>query len=253
MSNKQLFRYIYSCVDESATVYEWRDEDEAAPTVCKNDHSHTLVANSVRIDTTQSPNVYKVKEESIPTGENFKTETIVISTPASSSATVEKSWKYPVGVLSMCYVSDSTNLGDNLEMEIAPDTTIGVVSSPVGIGDTVISVSSTVLEYTMKGYYLKISDGTNTDDLGIVLDVDKNAGTVTVDAPTTNAFAAGVSAIIQTIKMVENYEIGPPFEYTVGDSKIGASHVPANTVVRARYINNGLVEKKLVVKIEYLY
>jgi hypothetical protein len=235
-------------------VLEWREEDEGLPTQCKNDSAHSINSASVRIHNVRDPNTRKVQEETIPTGENFKTETVVIEAAANSEGEVDKSWPIPVGVLSMYYVSDASNTGDNLEMFIAPDTTIGVTTALTSAGATTISVDSSVTDNTMKGYYLKITDGTNTDDLGMVLAVDKDAGTVTVSAAAVNEFAAGTSSIQQTVKMVENYEIGEPWEYEIGDSKIGASHIPANTVVRARYINNDASNaKRLVVKIEYLY
>ena len=85
--------------------------------------------------------------------------------------------------------------------------------------------------------------------------MDKVAKTITVETAAVNSFLASTPTYVkQTVYYLQNYEFGPSWEYVIGESKIGASYLPANTILRARYINNSAIaNKKLVVKFEYLY
>jgi hypothetical protein len=191
-------------------------------------------------------------EEESPTGGNFKCEAIAFDSAASSITTRNISFPFDISILAVYMVTTNDQVGDNMEVIVAPDTTIGVVSSVVSVNDTVISVSSTVMEYVYKGYKVKITDGVNTDSLGYVIDKDVVAGTITVQNAAANSFAAG-SLVKFSVYYVENYEFGPAWEYVIGESKIGASKLPANKIVRINYTNNGQTQKRIVIKLEYLY
>ena len=40
----KIIQYRYYCQTESKNVYELRDSTEAVPTLCKNDHAHTIAS-----------------------------------------------------------------------------------------------------------------------------------------------------------------------------------------------------------------
>ena len=110
-----------------------------------------------------------------------------------------------------------------------------------------------VIASDQSNFSIKITDGTNTNDLGIVLGKNVVAKTITVKTTTTNTFLASSPTYIKkTHYFIKTYEIGPPWEYIIGDSKIGASYIPANTIVRLKYINNSALAKKFIAKMEYL-
>jgi len=206
-----------------------------------------------------SVETFKIQEETVETGGHFKLATKVLNISASTTEEVDYIWPIPISILAVYYVSQAVHEGDGLEMIISPNKTIGTITQPVVATDTVITVSDTVIGNACLGFYLKLSDGSNTDDLDRVVAVDKINKTVTVETAAVNAFAAGAS-VIQNIYMAggpagstETYEIGPAWARMIGESKIGGTHVPANTTLRVRYIENKATSKKIVFKIEYLY
>lgn len=259
-----LYKYQYKCTTENATITEWREEDDGLPTQCKNDAAHSIISASIRIapDGIRKPNLQEIKEESVPTGGNFQARTLnIIDAPANSTTIVNKSWPIPIGVLAVYFVTTADHEGDELEVDISPDTLVGTITSNVTAGDTVLNVSSTVIENIKLGYYVQLSTtpvaenlgSSTTDNLGEVIAIDKDASTITVDIPATNSFTAP-AYIYMTVKMVTDYMIGPPWEYVIGESKIGASHLPANTTVRLHYKNNSpSATKTIIFKFERLY
>lgn len=249
-----LYKYALTCSNEATTKYVWRDETDATPTKCPDDSSHTIIASSVRIVDKREQNTVVVKEESTPTGGNFRTESVPFDIPAGTTHTEDKSWNYNVSVLDVFYISTSDHIGDTLEIIVAPNTTIGIITGNVDIGTTTINVSQTVVDNTMIGYYINLTDGVNNDSLGEVIDIDKDNLTITCSIPTTNSFSASSPTyVVQNIYMLRDFEIGPPFHIVIGECKIGGSSIPAGITVRVNYKNNGIVSKRFVPYIEYLY
>jgi hypothetical protein len=168
---------------------------------------------------------------------------------------LDVSWDYPVSVFSISYSSTSDHTGDSLEMHIAPNTTIGAIVAPVTTGDTVLYVSPTVLQYINVGYYCNITDGTNYDDLGYVLAIDKTAGTITVKTPAVNGYSPLTPTYVQmTIKAIVNYTFGAPGKFGIGKTIIGSRYVPTGTIVRGVYTNaSATTSKSLTFNIEMKY
>ena len=97
----------------------------------------------------------------------------------------------------------------------------------------------------MVGYDIKITDEDNTDSFGKVFSIDRINKQITMENATT---------VSSTIKIIENYEIGPANEYIIGDSKIGGMYIPANTIMRFDYQNKSVdTTKKIVFKVECTY
>jgi hypothetical protein len=246
-----LYYWRVWCTTDSAYKYTWAEEE---PTTCPENIAHSVDSSKTTILDIVDPGVVKIQEENTPTGGNFKTETRKMSVTANSTDTADYTFDIPIAVYSIYFITTSDHEGDELKLAIAPDTTIGVITSDVNSAETEISVNSTVTDNTEVGFNVKITDGTNTDDLGRVLAIDKTNGTITVQTATTNSFLAATPTYIQqTLCRVENYEIGPPWEYSIGASKIGGSYVPANTVVRVIYTNNGNTDIDIVFRLEYTF
>lgn len=118
-----------------------------------------------------------------------------------------------------------------------------------------IPVSSTVLAYTAKGYYIKLFDGVNQDDVGDVADVDIENSTIYVSKNPTNFFSpASPTYIQQTVYLMKDYDICAPMTHRLGESKIGGSYIPEYTTIRIIYNNKSIDEQKgFVGYVEYLY
>ena len=132
--------------------------------------------------------------------------------------------------------------------------TVGTITQNVSVSDTVINVSQSVIDSIAIGFYASITDGTHTDDLGRVTAVSTANKTITVETASTNAYlAATPTTVAMTVSPVHNFEFGPPQSYNIGQSSLGASHVPANIPLVLKYTNNGGTTKTLIFNYEYLY
>ena len=116
------------------------------------------------------------------------------------------------------------------------------------------SVSSTVTENASIGFEIGVSDGTNQNDLGKIIFMDLTTHLLRVTDAPTHAFLTSTPTIVQqTVHVVEDFEIGDPSFYSLGDSNIGGSYVPAGVSVNVSYENKTGSPKTFVGIVEYLY
>ena len=118
-----------------------------------------------------------------------------------------------------------------------------------------LSVASTVVNNAYVGYYIKLDDGTNINDVKRIISVDKTNNKIYVESNLTDSFLASTPTYIkQTVYMINDYEIGPTWEYTIGLSKIGGSYIPKDTIITIEYTNYSVdTDKVLIGYVEYLY
>lgn len=247
-SNKVTYWKIY-CQTESAWVYGYSSE-EPYPEYCFHDKSHVARGKPVALRSLSS-NYQKIKEEYIDTGGFFQTHSYkLLCTPGTTVH--DYTFPYPITALSVKFTTESQHTDDQLLMEVAPDTLIGVVTVGVSENDAVFTVSDTVMDNVSLGHFIKITDGVNTDDLGKVITVNTTTNQITLNTACTHSFPAG-AYILLTVRVIDNYTIGYPGRYILGESKIGGSYVPKDTVVRVKYINNGESTKNFYSILEMLY
>ena len=118
-----------------------------------------------------------------------------------------------------------------------------------------IPVSQTVIDNVKNGWEITIKDGTNSDVIERIILIDSINNKIYVEKNLTNSFLAATPSYVDTIiYTMKNYEIGAPFKYEIGNSKIGGSHVPANTTIEIDYENLHATENKTFIGyVEYLY
>lgn len=118
-----------------------------------------------------------------------------------------------------------------------------------------ISVSQTVVDNTMKGYYIKLDDLTNNDNVERIIDIDTTNNYIYVETNLTNSYSVATPTYIkQSIYFMKDYDIGHPWEHEIGASKIGGSYVPPNMEVTIEYTNLSTTDDKLFIgRVEYLY
>lgn len=247
-----IYKWRIRCNTDDKFEYIW---NETEPVICPSNGTHKIDTSLTCIVDKIKPNVLKIKEESTETGGNFRCETRTINIEPNTINTNIFNYKYPVSIFAVYFTTTSTHEGDIVESFIAPDTPIGLITSNVVKNDNIINVSSSVIENVMIGYDIKITDKDNTDSLGKIIFIDKERSQITTENKCINNFkVSNQTYILLTIKILENYEIGPPTQHIIGDSKIGGMHVPANTNLLLKYINKSLdTSKKIVFKIEYTY
>jgi len=200
----------------------------------------------------------RIQEETHDTGGYFQAEILAVNVPSGNAGditTVDFSWPFPISALSSNLYPSAENVGDELVVCVAPDAVIGAIVQDIGIGSDTIYMSTTSLAYADLGQYIKLDDGTNADDMGVI--VEKTSTYIKTSVVSTHAFVAATPTYIKR----SAYMFAPgKFKFfkadirmPVGESKIGGSYIPANTIFRCKYRNNGTAAKSFYAVFEYLY
>ncbi len=240
------------CITEQEWSSGYLAAESATPTTCFNNTGHEVNLNSqqiVEVITNNTTNV-KIIEESVPTGGNFRCEGFKLTIPAGTTATKVVSWPYIISVLQSFFAPNSSQDGDVLNVICGPNTIVGLLTSSISSGTTVIPVSLTVVQNAMVGYEFLLN-GTN---LGEIVAIDLNAYTVTLHTATPSSFNAGAYAGLQTTN-IKNLVIGlgGGERYIIGASRSGSKRLPANMPVHVTYQNNGANDVDFYFQVEYLY
>ncbi len=225
------------------------------PTVCPVNNADTINGSLTTIVDKITQGTVSIKDDFGLTGGNFKTESRYLEIAPNSTNHIASVWAYPVKVSLAYFMATEENKDDLLDVIVAPNATIGAIVAPIGIGATSCVVQSSVLDFLNIGYRLRLTDGSNTHECGIVTAINKETATVTFTVPTVNTFSPLTPTYVQmSIYMVEDMRIGPPGKYMIGEGKIGGSIIPAGVASHVVYTNNSLTEtKKFYCYIEYLY
>jgi hypothetical protein len=118
-----------------------------------------------------------------------------------------------------------------------------------------LSVSQTVIDYIRLGYYVKLFDEVNQDDVGRIIYIDNITNKIYAEVDVVNSFlATSPTYIQQSIKNISNYEIAGPSHNIIGSTKIGGAYIPANVTVTVCYTNKSTdTDKHIVGQVEFLY
>ncbi len=246
-----VYQYRIYCITEGKNVYTW---GTTPPTKCPNNTADTVNLSSVSIVDEISSNVVKIQTESVPTGGFFKAETFKIIAATGATTSTQVSWPFNISLSEARFVTTTDHQGDLVSAQIPSNMTIGAIVQNVNIGDTTLYVPSYIASNVAVGFYIAITDGTNSNDMGRIIAIDTVNNILTMETAPTNSYSATTPTYINlTVSPIHNLEIGPPQEYVIGQSNIGSSHIPANTPITVFYVNNGNYTKTLIVNIEYLY
>jgi hypothetical protein len=241
------------CTTESRYNHIWLENGVSAPSNCPVNTAHAINNSLTRIVDTSSPTSVTISQEIVSTGGNYAYATEAFTALANQTTMYEFSFPINISIMDTSFVATNENVGDSWSWIISPDTLIGVLTSSIEVGDTELDVSSGVFTFVKVGFYVTIDDGITSEELGRVLAVDSDGGTITVEKAASNSFAVG-SNIKMSIYFTKDGELGHPWLYQYGVSKIRSSHVPANTLLRVLYTNKSpTVDKRIVVSMEYLY
>jgi hypothetical protein len=195
----------------------------------------------------------KIKEETHgETQGHFQSRTMHLYTDGSALVqNCDISFPYPISLFSAEWLVAEDHVGDSAEFHLGPDTIIGYLTQTLNSGDSSIYVSDTVMENIKLGFYIGIEDSSL---FGRVISKDTENKCIEIEYPKAEIFNAG-SLVKMTVKIVPEWKFIAPGFCSVGESKIGASFIPSNTILRMVYHNeNGLTHKKLFgISIDYLY
>jgi hypothetical protein len=252
------------CDTDDKWEYSWAD---IGVTQCPTNSEHTVIidAHSPQ-QLVESDAVIKLREENIPNGEEptqgrYMVKTIVLDIPLAVSGpettTINHSFPFPIGLIEVVFTTEEEMKGDELLADMAEYTTVGLITEDVDIGVTAttdgISTNLTGMQNIYAGYKLRITDGVNTEDLGRVINVNKDECKIIVEDEPTNAYLSSSPTYLQITIPMTDIIIGPPKIYTLGNSTLGSTYIPKNTVGKFTYTNNEGSAKKLYIDIEYFY
>ena len=252
-----LYKYRLRCVIENAYKYVWESSDNPIPTLCPTDSSHTVDTSVTAIVGEISKNTTKIEEETVPTGGHFRSETVEYNITAVNGNTqvITKTWDYPVNIIVLKMITLADNIGDTITIYVGKDTVVGAITSAVTNGDTVINVSSTVMDVIAIGYLVNITDGINVSELGEVISIDTTNNQITVSTASDNSYSPATPTYVRAYVMgISNFKhlIANHITY-LGEHKIGSTYIPTGTVVSGHYTNVGTTTKKTYIIAEYLY
>jgi hypothetical protein len=245
--------YRIYCETENQWKYNW---SESEPTICPNISYHSVNSNSVSIEDTVSSSIVKIKEERITTGGFYSSMGIVfdINTTINSITESDVSFKHPVNILTVGFTPNESNFNDEITGIIAPNTTIGYITSNSYIGESHINVSQTVIDNIYIGFSCYLTDGTNSSGCGVVTNIDKELNSISFGTPLNNSYSLYSPTYVQmSIHMLNKFSIGPNHNYKLGQASIGASYIPTGTIGRICYKNVTGGPKKCYFNFEYLY
>jgi hypothetical protein len=229
-------KYKIYCNTENKYVEGWSQE---SPITCYNNNSHSVNLDSIQVLEVISSDVVSVKEDKIIIARNVWLKHIeFINVESQTSQDQYFTFDIPVSMYSFTFVTDDTNRGDDFTIAINPDTTLGLITTNITAGDTTLSAPPALLMYGTLGFELKVTDGTNTDELGIITNINKTTGIVTFKNPAVHSFSSVNTVVKMTYYTAKNLRFWAAGVTKWGEDVIGGSAPPIGTVAKFTYRNN---------------
>lgn len=255
MATTVLNKYRVSCTSGDGFQFKW---DTEAPTVCPLNSAHPIDASLTTIVDTVSSRVVTVKEEIVPTQGYYKLNGYHQTIPAGSPGAVttfSHSWPFQVSILNAWFIPKTDQVGDYVDVTVAPNTVIGYIGAPITSGDTTIVVSTTVLQNLAIGFHVNITDGVNLNELGRVIAINPTNSTITVETATTNSFSpASPTYVRMNVRFIEGLTINVAgVRYVVAEKKQGGKGLPPNVPMTVLYHNQDGQAKTFCYNLEYMF
>lgn len=248
--NTNLNKYSIRCSSEGKVVYSW---DEKQPSTCPNNNGHLIDLSSIKIIDTVIRNSVNIIQSSGTTGDNYRVESKKLIIPANTEIIDEFTWEYPIDVMTINWYADITHIGDVINGYMAPNTTIGVITRDVIIGDNIIHVSPSTLLYIKIGYEINITNGLNNIIMGEATFIDNVNNTIICTIPSTENISSLSQNFIQmTVHNIYNINLIPGI-INLANKRVTSSALPANTSARLKYKNNSNIEKRFIFWFEFMY
>jgi len=240
-------KYRFFCIEENGYVSQW---GTVAPTICPNNHADkTIDLNSITIVEKIETNIIVTDDTSVGF---FCVEQFVHNVPAGSPGDIsifDISWDTNITLWKTVFTPLTENIGDIVNVVAAPDTLIGYATAPITTGDTVISVSPTVLANLHKGFEFVINDGVNKH-VTVALDIDLVLGTVTLKEASAFDYIPG-SLLYLGVYLIKNMKIFNTYPISMGDKGLKGKDLLAGTKIRIFHTNGDGLAKVAVWRAEY--
>jgi uncharacterized protein (DUF1499 family) len=249
MASRTINNYRLLCNTEDKQVYTW---DVSPPICCPNNNTHLIDTNSITIVDNINSTAVNIIQNTDNVGDNYRVESFPINVPAGQTVISNYKWPYNISVLTINWTSDITNIGDQLDCYVAPNTVIGAITSNINVGDTVFNVSPTVIKNLQIGYMVTIINGNSNIELGECVSINSVTNQIKCTQIPNAPMPVG-SYVAMTIHNVKNVILSLPDQIRLANKHLQTTFLPAGIVVRIIYKNNSNTDKKFVPFVEYLY
>ncbi len=120
-----IYQYRIYCQTNSKFINVWSD---TTPLTCSENNQHTIDQNATTIISQVNNQEISIKEETTPTGGNYKFDMFKINATKNTETTETFHFPYPINLLSATVNINSSNVGDTMNWTVSPNTTIGVTT-----------------------------------------------------------------------------------------------------------------------------
>ena len=241
--------YKLYCVDENKVVTIWSN---ISPIVCPNNDVHEIELDSVRISEKYNDTIEVIEENG---GGYFETSHIAMNIPAGTPGDITEhdvTWVMDILLWKTILTPTSDMIGDIITVVGGPETTIGAIGAVVNIGDTVITVNSTVITNMWRGFLVTLDDGVNKDVLGRCTNVDSVNSTITVETGTTYAYSPLTPTPVKiSVYILKDIYISDTNVIEIGSKGFKGKSVSSGQIIRVYYTNNSGTAKTFRFRPEY--
>ncbi len=231
-----LYKYQIYCTTEEKYVSGW---GTAAPTACYNNTSHSVNTNSVQVIDTINTNEVTINQNNSSIAGKFHIESVNIANiQPNSTGTVTHVFDVATSLHSFNFALNAAEAGDTFSIAVNPNTPLGLITQDAKANDIVLSVSPYVIGYMFPGFYVTVSDGTNSDTTIKILSRNLVNSTITIKTPLINSYSASNTQIFMSYYCIKDMPIILGTTYSFGGEIINASNVPAGTTALFSFTNN---------------
>ena len=242
--------YKVFCNTDNRWEYSW---NATVPTTCPVNSGHDINADTIE-DVTSRLDYYN-RDTGQPREGHYMVEDYEFSIPSGTPGDITSHDHVADDDILLwltTYDGTAETMGDSFDVIVNPDTTIGGLTAPASISDTTVSVSSTVIQNIVRGMYVTLDDGVNTQNIGKVNGIDRINSAIDFTDPLTFNFAPGTLVKIN-VYMARNIHIISLNTSPYGQKGLQGSFVPKGTTLRMFYKNNDGAAKTFIWKIGYYY
>ena len=254
MSENTTYKYQTYCETEQKYVSVWVGSEDSTPNACPNGADHIISGSWQIIDKIVS-NTVVIKSSRIVNNnymfEGFNIDDIQPNTTKSVSI----SFPYDIAIICGTTEVSLEQRGDFMNIIIAPNTMIGVLTSDVTENSNILNVSQTVIDNVSVGFEITLNDMINQESLGRITSIDKVNRTITTAYKTVNSYSADPFVqVLLNIYKIKNLRFMNPCEMKMKGLSTETSMIPKNTKIKVLYTNNSsTVVKNISIYFEYLY
>jgi hypothetical protein len=231
------------------------------PSFCPINNQHVIDGSNIEVISKDydsyldTPQVRIVEEEQEDATQGYyRTDYHHFSCASNCTTSYKFSYPYTISAMVLKVITLPQNDLDIVDSYAYPRTPIGVIASNVDIGDTTISINSTVIRYTITGAEVTLTDGVNTHNCGEILKLWKDH--IKISIPSTHDFQMYSPTYVTTKlhnfrNLVLHKEV--PL-HSFGECKIGGSVISPGIEMEVKYQNfSSNIDKDFSFILEYLY